>query len=46
MSLIEIKSRIEKSKNAKSRILDDYSLIEFDDNWDYADKIANTAPTD
>jgi hypothetical protein len=28
MSLIEIKSRIEKSKNAKSRILDDYSLIE------------------
>lgn len=24
----------------------DYSLIEFDDNWDYADKIANTAPTD
>ena len=24
----------------------DYSLIEFDDDWDYADKIANTAPTD
>lgn len=23
----------------------DYSLIEFDDNWDYAEEIANTAPT-
>lgn len=28
MSLIEVKSKIEKSKNAKSKILDDYTLIE------------------
>lgn len=24
----------------------DYSLVEFDDNWDYAEEFANTAPTD
>jgi hypothetical protein len=23
----------------------DYSLIEFDDNWDYAEEFANTAPS-
>jgi len=23
----------------------DYSLIEFDDNWDYAEVTANTAPS-
>ena len=28
MSLVTVKSEIEKSKNAKSIILDDYSLIE------------------
>ena len=28
MSLVNVKSQIEKSKNAKSKILDDYSLIE------------------
>ena len=29
MSLIDVKSKVEKSKNVKTRILDNYSLIEF-----------------